>query len=166
MRRSPYYREFIQVYEDTKKGMFHNEAELRHAFVEALKSELFFNKCNRYIVENLLVPRLDETIKRGRPDVVISNLVIEIEPPRSGLDIGRKQLYQYMKDLYDKIEGRIEIYGLVTDGVQGELWMYNGDYILLGEGEMPDIAKNAILRFCSQKIPIVEPDDLIKLFGV
>jgi len=160
------YRSFDQVYRDTGAGVFSNEAELRQAFVEALKAELSLH-CHEYIVEHWFVPALDETVRRGRPDIRISNVVIEVEPPKAGLKKGLEQLKQYMKELYQDAGGRVKVYGLVTDGEGAELLEYDGStYKSLQHGEMPIIVRSLIDLFCSSKIPIVRADDLLKLFGV
>ena len=164
---SKIYKSFDQVYRDTKAGVFSNEAGLRQAFVEALKNEFRVSRCHRYIVEHWFVPALDETIKRGRPDIRLSNVVIEVEPPRAGLRKGLEQLKRYMKELYQDVEGRVKVYGLVTDGVEVALLEYDGlDYRPLQHGEMPAVARNLINLICSSRIPIVRADDLLKLFGV
>lgn len=164
---SKLYRSFNQVYQDTLASFFSNEAELRQAFVEALKHELSTSRCHKYLVKHWFVPALDETIKRGRPDVRISNIVIEVEPPRAGLKEGLEQLKRYMRELYQDVEGRVKVYGLVTDGEKAELLDYNGStYKSLQYGEMPALAHNLIDLFCSSKIPVVRVDDLLKLFGV
>ncbi|MEM1638658.1 MAG: hypothetical protein QXJ69_01090 [Desulfurococcaceae archaeon] len=64
------YTGFQQVELDTKGGVFRNESELRHAFVEALKEELDNSDCNKYVVSEMLIPALDEAFKSGRrPDI-------------------------------------------------------------------------------------------------
>ena len=158
---------FQEVHRDCIGGVFSNEAGLRQAFVEALKVELKSSQCHKYIVEHWFIPSLDETIKRGRPDIRISNLVIEVEPPNSGLGEGRKQLEQYMEELYEKVKGRVEVYGLVTDGSEAEMFRRDDrGPSLVQRGDMPLVARNLLNLFCSSKIPIVNPEDLVRLFGV
>ena len=165
---SKVYKSFDQVYQDLKEGVFSNEAELRQAFVEALKNEFSNSSCNKYIVEHWFVPVLDETVKRGRPEIMISNIVIEVEPPRARLKKGLEQLYQYMEELYQSVKGEIKIiYGLVTDGEEAELLEYDGsNYRKIQHDKMPTVIRNLINLFCSSKIPIIRADDILKLFGV
>jgi len=161
------YDSFDKVYRDTKAGVFSNEAGLRQAFVEALKAEFKNSQlCHEYIAEHWFVPALEETIKRGRPDIRISNVVIEVEPPRAGLKEGLEQLKRYMEELYQDVEGRVKVYGLVTDGEEAELLEYDGFTYTSQHGEMPTIARGLIELLCSSKIPVVRADDLLKLFGV
>jgi len=161
------YKNFNEVYRDTLSDVFTNESELRHAFIEALKNELASSRCNKYIVETWLSLALDETIKEKRPDIRFSNVVIEVEPPKADLRKGLEQLKQYMKELYLKTGGRIEILGLVTNGIEAMLLKYDGsEYIHLQQGDVVTIARNLIDLFCSSKIPVVDVEDLIKLFGV
>lgn len=163
-----HFTSFRQVYNAAIAGTFSNEAELRQAFVEALKAELEQHcRHHQYIAENMLAPALDEALKRGRPDIRVSNLVIEVERPGAGLDIGRQQLTRYMSELYEKVRGKVKVYGLVTDGVSAEIWVLDSN----GErqeksGNLPDVASNLLSEFCSSKIPVTDPEDLIRLFGV
>ncbi|MEM4005454.1 MAG: hypothetical protein QXM43_07460 [Desulfurococcaceae archaeon] len=74
------YTDFQKVELNAKKGVFRNESELRHAFVEALKEELGRSKCNEYVVSEMLIPALDESLRSGRrPDIrvwyIIASLV-------------------------------------------------------------------------------------------
>lgn len=161
------YTSFSQVEFSAMKRVFKNEPELRQAFVEALKEELARSICNKYLVEEWLIPAIDETIKRGRPDIQISNLVIEVEPPLSGLEKGREQLEMYMNELYEKTSGKVEVYGAVTDGKDAELWVKNSAGLnRISTGSMTSVMRNAIELFCSQKIPVVSVEDLVRLFGV
>lgn len=169
---SKLYRSFDEVYSDVKSGVFANESELRQAFVEALKSELGTSLCGagmrRYLVEQWLRPALDEKLKSGRPDIQISNIVIEVERPGGGLEVGRRQLEQYMRELYEKSWGRIKVHGLVTNGEEAELLVYDGkNFELKAKGNMPSVSRYLISLFCSQeKIPVTDPRDLVMLFGV
>jgi len=161
------YKNFNEVYQDTISNVFTNESELRQAFVEALKNEFANSSCNKYIVELWLNLALDETIKEKRPDIRISNIVIEVEHPNSGLRKGLEQLKQYMDELYRNTGGRIEILGLVTDGREAMLLKYDGlKYTHLQQGDMSTVAHSLINLFCSSKIPVINVEDLIKLFGV
>ncbi|MEM4005149.1 MAG: hypothetical protein QXM43_05895 [Desulfurococcaceae archaeon] len=162
------YTGFQQVELDTKGGVFRNESELRHAFVEALKEELDGSKCDKYVVKGMLIPALDEAFKSGRrPDIRVSNLVIEVEPPGADLSKGREQLFNYMKELHQQIRGKTVVYGLVTNGIKAEFYEYSGkDPKLLLEDSMANVARGALERFCSQKIPVVDAEDLVRLFGV
>lgn len=166
MSMSVHYTSFQQVFRDVISGIIRNEAELKQAFVEALKSELQ-RLCNKYIVDNMLIPALEETLRKGRPDIRLSNLVIEVEPPQSGLEKGREQLKRYMEELYELTRGRVEVHGLVTDGVSAEAYMLDSKGLYCRfSGDMPSVAGKLISTFCSLKIPIINLEDLIRLFGV
>ncbi|MEM1800533.1 MAG: hypothetical protein QXF58_02195 [Desulfurococcaceae archaeon] len=164
------YTDFQQVELDTKGGVFRNESELKHAFVEALKKELGGSKCDEYVVKGMLIPALDEAFKSGRrPDIRVSNLVIEVEPPGADLSKGREQLFNYMKELHQQLRGKTVVYGLVTNGIKAEFYEYSGkDPKLLLEDSMANVARGALERFCTQegKIPVVDAEDLVRLFGV
>jgi len=166
---SKIYKSFNDVHRDVMSGVFSNEPELKHAFFEAFKNELGNSPCHKYIVEHWLKPALDERIRSGRPDIWVSNVVIEVERPRGGLEVGRRQLEQYMRELYERTGGRLEkVYGLVTDGEIAELLEYDGrEYRRVQSGDMPTVSRTLIHVFCSQgKIPVTAADDLVKLFGV
>ena len=164
------YTSFQQVELDTQGGVFRNESELKHAFVEALKEELggSKSKCNEYVVKGMLIPALDEALKSGRkPDIRVSNLVVEVEPPVADLSKGREQLFNYMKELHQQLQGKTVVYGLVTNGIKAEFYEYSGkDPKLLLEDSMANVARGALELFCSQKIPVVDAKDLVRLFGV
>lgn len=160
------YTCFWDVYRDARAGVFSNEAELKQAFVEALKNELG-SRCARYIVEAWLKPALEEAVREGRADIVVSNIVIEVEPPGKGLSRGLGQLERYMEGLYQRAGGAVEVLGLVTDGVEAVLLRYRGSgYDQLGSGEMPRVAGLLVERFCASKIPVIDARDLVRLFGV
>jgi len=161
------YESFDDVYRGTISGVFANESELRQAFVEALKNELVKSSCNKYIVGVWLSPALDRIIdERKKPDIRLSNIVIEVERPNAGLGEGLEQLKQYMEVLYRNTGGRIEILGLVTDGREAMLLKYDEKYETLRQGEMPEVARELIDLFCSSKIPVINAEDLVDLFGV
>lgn len=161
------YSSFEQVEGDTKRGVFRNESELRQAFIEALKEELARSTCNRYLVEVWLMPSLDETLRRGRPDIRISNLVIEVESPLSDLDKGREQLFRYMEELYESTARKVNVYGVVMNGERAELWVrdYAGSKLILSS-TLANVLRSTIAQFCSQKIPVISVEDLVRLFGV
>jgi len=161
------HESFDDVYQGTISGVFANESELRQAFVEALKSELAKSRCNKYIVGVWLSPALDRAVKEGKkPDIRLSNIVIEVERPNAGLGEGLEQLKQYMEALYRDAGGRVEILGLVTDGREAVLLKYDGKYRALRQGRMPEAARELIEVFCSSKIPVINAEDLVGLFGV
>lgn len=151
-----------------KEKKFKNESMLKYEFIKALEQEFSESLCNKYIRANWLIPALDETIRTGRPDIRISNLVIEVEPPAANLEVGREQLMQYMRELYEEAGKRVKVYGLVTNGSIAELWEYDkNDPKQIRSGSMPDVVRDAIERFCSQeKIPVINAEDLIRLVGV
>lgn len=161
------YTSFNLVYRDVRAGRFPNEASLRQAFVEALKHELKGSLCNEYIVEALLSPVLDEVLNGRKPDILFSNIVIEVEPPNGDIGVGRVQLHDYMERLFRKVEGEVDILGLVTNGIEAEFWFYSRDGLeKRSDGRMPIVAGQVLQTFCSSKISIVTPDDLIRIFGV
>ncbi|MCE4611625.1 MAG: hypothetical protein F7C07_01865 [Desulfurococcales archaeon] len=161
------YSSFETVYRDARAGAFLNEAELKQAFIEALKSEFGGSQCHKYIVKYWLFPALEETVRGRRPDIRISNIVVEVEPPGGDLGRGRLQLRQYMRDLYQVLGGRVEVYGLVTNGIDAELLEYDGStYVTVESGDMPSVARDLIEIFCSRKIPVSDAKDLLRLFGV
>ncbi|MEM1528534.1 MAG: hypothetical protein QXS62_07500, partial [Sulfolobales archaeon] len=63
--------------------------------------------------------------------------------------------------------GKVEVYGAVTDGKDAELWVKNSAGLnRISTGSMTSVMSNAIELFCSQKIPVVSVEDLVRLFGV
>jgi hypothetical protein len=73
--------------------------ELVAAVVSALEHELP-KYCKRNLVQYALRPMMGRHLRsRRRPDIRLGNMVIEVEAPRSGLEAGRSQLHQYMRDL-------------------------------------------------------------------
>lgn len=166
------YSSFSAVYKDVVAGKFPNEPSLMQAFVEALKCELLRSPCNKYIVEHMIFPVLNEFLREGGkapvfPDVLFSNVVIEVEPPGSNIDTGRAQLHSYMEALFRKIEGRAEVLGLVTNGAYAELWIYTRTgSAKVSDGDMPTVASQLLHVFCSSKIPVTTPGDLVRIFGV
>lgn len=161
------YVRFSKVYDDVLAGRFANEAELRQAFVEALKGELQVLEYDRYVADHVVSPAIDEVLREGRPDVRLFNFIVEVEAPQSGLSAGRSQLHRYMGDLFDRAAGRIEVLGLVTDGDRAEFWVLDRrGFRREAEGDMPRVAALAIQMFCSRKIPVVTSRDLVRIFGV
>jgi methylase of polypeptide subunit release factors len=162
------YTSLEQVASDARSGIFSNESELRQAFVEALKGELESTSCNSYVVNTWFKPVLDEAVGRRRPDIRISNLIIEVKRPNAKLDAGREQLKQYMSEFYQQtVRSGIEVYGVVTNGTEAELWEYDGrNFKLLGQGDMPSVVRSALSRLCSSEIPVLETKDLVRLFGL
>ncbi|MEM4911184.1 MAG: hypothetical protein QXS31_06060 [Desulfurococcaceae archaeon] len=101
------YTDFVLVKLNAKNGIFRNESELKHTFVEALKKELNKSICNKYVVSEMLIPALNGALKSGRkPDIRVSNLVVEVEPPSSDLSKGREQLFNYVKELHEQLRGK------------------------------------------------------------
>ncbi|MDW8082672.1 MAG: hypothetical protein RMI56_02620 [Sulfolobales archaeon] len=164
---STLYSDFKQVSEDLHR--FKTESDLRQAFVEALKEELRRLKiCDARIVSLWLAPALDKYLKSGKPDIILSNLIIEVKRPGEDIGVGRKQLFNYMKELFEKLGGKVKVYGLLTNGKKAELYEYDG--VKPKErysGGMPEVSRRALNEFCSQgRIPIVEAEDLIRLFSL
>jgi hypothetical protein len=94
-------------------------------------------------------------------------MIIEVEPPGGAISIGRAQLLNYMDSLFKAVNGKVKTLGLVTNGVEAEFWILdkNGP-IKKYQGVMPTVATQALHIFCSDKIPVVTPKDLIRIFGV
>ncbi|MEM3740531.1 MAG: hypothetical protein QXP84_07005 [Candidatus Korarchaeum sp.] len=166
------YTAFGKVERATKEGVFRNEEELKNALVEALKGELLRSECSKYIVNAWLRPSLDEALKSGgRPDIRLSNLIIEVKAPGVNISEGQEQLLQYMSDLYRQLQGKTSVYGVITNGVKAELYKYDERLYEYGkerlyEGDMAGVLRKALELFCMQKIPVLEAKDLIALFGV
>jgi hypothetical protein len=161
------YTSLRDVERDVEAGVFRNESELRQAFVEALKEELRTACRSRGgLVDYYLIPALDRPVKNGRPDIRVANLVFEVEPPRAGLEMGREQLHEYLGKLRDVSE-YVKLHGVVLDGLNAEYWvMESGRLELVRHGGMADVVRSAIRVFCSEKIPVVQPEDLAEIFGV
>ena len=166
------YDSFNAVYKGALAGEFPNEPSLKQAFVEALKFELSRSPCNKYIVEHMIFPVLDKVLKGGGkapvfPDVCFSNVVIEVEAPGDDVGAGRVQLHSYMEALFKRVEGRAEVLGLVTNGVRAELWVYGSSGpAKVSDGDMPTVAAQLLHVFCSSKVPVTTPEDLVRIFGV
>jgi hypothetical protein len=167
------YESFREVEQSTNAGQFSNEAELRQAFIEALKFELrslceSMNKGKFY--EYGLVPFIDRTITATRPDIRLGNLIIEVEPPNSDLSNGREQLRNYICELSKSLGGNVEIHGIVTNGVETEYWYFRGgscDNIIRKDYDKMSTIMSRILHvFCSNKITITDPEQLTAVFGV
>lgn len=162
------YRTFNDVYKDTRAGKFPNEPSLKQAFVEALKNELYRSPCNRHIIDQMISPVLDEVLSGKKPDIRFSNMIIEVEPPGGNIGVGRTQLLGYMNSLFKTVNGKVEVLGLVTNGVEAEFWILDksGSTKMFSQGVMDAVATNALRVFCSSKIPVVTPEDLVRIFGV
>jgi Arc/MetJ-type ribon-helix-helix transcriptional regulator len=161
------YRSFDDVERSARAGRFANESELRQAFVEALKEELKL-ECDRELAYHYLVPVLDRRVKSGVPDIMVSNLVIEVERPGTGLDMGREQLHKYFKELRER-DVEIVLHGLVLDGLDAEYWRTDDpseEPKLVRGGSMSNVVREAIRVLCSEKIPVILPEDLEEILGV
>lgn len=114
-----------------------------------------------------MAPELGAPLKSGRPDVRLANLVIELKHPSEDIGVRRDQLFEYMKDLFEEYGRMVEVYGLLTNGASAELYEYAGaEPILLGSGVMPNVARHALSRLCSQRISVKRAEDLAKLLGL
>jgi hypothetical protein len=167
------YASFLEVERATEAGHFRNESELRQAVVEALKNELSRSRCSKSIVRYALTPLLDRTIKKKRPDIRFGNVVIEVEPPRADLTRGRDQLRQYVEGLASLIrESRAEdfvVHGVVTNGVDAEYYrfhIYSERLALVGAGRLSEVMRHVLDVLCSERIPVVTPEDLVDMLGV
>jgi len=161
------YTSFDDVYSDALAGKFPNEASLKQAFIEALKNELYRSPCNKHIIDQMIFPVLDEVLSGKKPDIRFSNMIIEVEPPGGSIDVGRMQLHDYMNRLFMMVNGKVKVLGLVTNGVEAELWILdNNELKPQNQGAMPTVAAQALHIFCSDKIPVVTPEDLVRIFGV
>jgi hypothetical protein len=170
---SSHYQSFVEVERDTLGRRFGNEAELRQAVVEALKNELSRSKCSKSIVKYILTPLLDRTIEKKRPDIRFGNVVIEVEPPKADLARGRDQLRQYIKGLASLIrESQAKdfvVHGVVTNGVDTEyykFYIYSERLDLVKAGRLSEVMRYVLDAFCSEKIPVVTPEDLVDILGV
>jgi hypothetical protein len=167
------YTSLEDVKRDTELGIFANESELRQTFIEALKSELR-RCCPPQLVDYALAVMIDRCIEQSRkkPDIrllAFSNLVIEVEPPKASLERGRNQLLNdYIPRLLQKLQSRgLTIHGIVTNGVEAEHWVFNENGPKReAEGEMPQVVRQVLYRFCSEKITILTPEDLVAILGV
>lgn len=173
MPGSSHYQSFIEVEGDTLGRRFGNEAELRQAIVEALKSELSRSRCSKNVVSYVLTPLLDRTIKKKRPDIRFGNVIIEVEPPKADLARGRDQLRQYIKGLASLIrESQAKdfvIHGVVTNGVDAEyykFYIYSERLDLVKAGRLSEVMRYVLDVLCSEKIPVVSPEDLVDILGV
>jgi hypothetical protein len=142
--------------------------ELVAAVVSALEHELP-KYCKRNLVQYALRPMMGRHLRsRRRPDIRLGNLVIEVETPGGGLDAGRSQLRQYMRELASMAPWLDAVHGIVTNGVYAE-------YYVLGRGGEPEpkmrgslgeVAAAALANFCAGKVPVVSPEDLVEVLGV
>jgi len=168
-----HYQSFAEVERDTQERKFGNESELRQAVVEALKSELSRSRCSKSVVEYILTPLLDRTIIGKRPDIRFSNVVIEVEPPKADLATGRDQLRRYVERLALLIRESqtkdLVIHGVVTNGFDTEYYkfdVYSERLDLVKEGRLSEVMRYVLDTFCSEKIPVVTPEDLVDMLGV
>jgi hypothetical protein len=160
------YTSFSEVEKDTDSGRFANEPELRHAFIEALKHELG-RYCPKNLVEFALIPMLERPVGEGRrPDIRLGNLIIEVEPPKGDLSVGRTQLFRYMRDLAATAENLI-VKGVVTNGVETEYYELRKEPPELKmRGMLHEVMGFALTKFCSERIPMVTSRDLVDILGV
>jgi hypothetical protein len=159
------YTSFSEVEKDTDSGRFANEPELRHAFTEALKHELG-KYCPKNLVEFVLTPMLERRVKEGQPDIRIGNLIIEVEPPKRDLSVGRSQLYRYMRDLASTVENLV-VKGVVTNGVETEYYELRREPPELKmRGTLHEVMSFVLAKFCGERIPIVTSRDLVDILGV
>jgi len=170
---SSHYQSFVEVEGDTLGRRFGNEAELRQAVVEALKNELSRSRCSKSVVKYILVPLLDRTIEKKRPDIRFGNVVIEVEPPKADLARGRDQIREYIKSLASLIrESQTKdfvVHGVVTNGVNTEyykFYIYSERLDLVKAGRLSEVMRYMLDAFCSEKIPVVTPEDLVDMLGV
>lgn len=163
------YTSFSEVEKDTDSGRFANEPELRHAFIEALKHELG-RYCPENLVEFALTPMLERSVGEGRPDIRLGNLIIEVEPPKHDLSVGRSQLYRYMRDLASTAENLV-VRGVVTNGVEAEYYELRRESPELKmRGMLHEVMSFVLTKFCRdrdrERIPIVTSRDLVDILGV
>jgi hypothetical protein len=159
------YKSFSEVENDTLSGKFANESELRQALIEALKHELG-KYCPKNLVEFVLIPMLERSVKEGRPDIRISNLIIEVESPKRDLSVGRSQLYRYMRDLASTAENLV-VKGVVTNGVETEYYELRREPPELKmRGMLHEVMSFVLTKFCSERIPMVTSRDLVDILGV
>ena len=164
---SSHYQSFIEVEKDTLGRRFGNEAELRQAFIEALKEE-FARACSKEeIAREVLKIYIDRVLRKRRPDIRISNLVIELEPPGKDIEPGRKQLYQYMRDAINELKAN-RIYGVVSNGVDAELYILERGAEEPREeaiGKLTQVMPLTLQRVCVEKLPILSSEELVSVFN-
>jgi len=166
---SIHYMSFSEVMRDTVSGRFKTEDELRQAFVEALKGELPRFCSNKDVVNYILIPMINRAIKeRRKPDIRLSNMVIEVEPPGGDLSKGAMQLQQYMKDLASEMkDSAIVLYGVVTNGIDAEYYeLRSTRFELKIRGKLREVMGYVLNKFCKEKIPVITPEDLVEILGV
>jgi hypothetical protein len=94
--------------------------------------------------------------------------VLEVEPPGAGLRKGREQLHRYLRELREAGAG-VELHGVVLDGLTAEYWVvesWRSEPVRQRDGRMVDIVRDAVQILCSEKVPVVLPEDLVEIFGV
>jgi hypothetical protein len=174
MNSGSVYTSLMDIERDTVNGKFKTEAELRQAFIEALKSEFPKHGCRQDVVKFALSLLLERSMKdRKRPDIRFSNVIIEVEPPKAGLAKGRDQLLQYMKALIMQLREsgvrEFEIYGIVTDGIDAEFYklhIYSNSPTLIKAGKLSETMMYFLRVFCAEKIPIISSEELVEILGV
>jgi len=156
-----------------KSGRLDHHDQLVHELLDALKCEIQsigLDQCmNSHVKSYILWPIIDinKRLRRGRPDIRFSNVVIEVEAPRRGVGPAkRNQLFGYMQQLAQLAPGS-PIFGVVTDGAVAEWWELGGDQPTCRmSGDMSDVMRAMLHAFCSREIRVVTPDDLIEVFGI
>jgi hypothetical protein len=159
---------FNDVESAVKSGRVVSHGELMYAVASALKCELL-RRCKKSVVEYALQPMIERHLRaRKRPDIRLGNLVIEVEAPGGGLDAGRSQLRQYMRELASMAPWLDAVYGVVTNGVDAEYYVLGrgGDPESKTRGNLGEVAAAALANFCAGKVPVVSPEDLVEVLGV
>jgi len=172
------YKNLDQVYDDVKQQFFSNEHSFRQAFVEAIKEESV-KICREDIATNIIIPLLDAVIEGRKPDIIFANVVMELEkPPLQDSPISKEKIESQLKPYMKKLANRLfeaVIWGLATNGWKAELWRLikiplDKEYKILiekeTEGIMPEVVRQLLVKICTEKILIIVPDDLIRIFGV
>lgn len=104
--------------------------------------------------------KLERTIKRGRLDARIGNLIIEFEGPDKGVEKGIEQCIQYVKEFRSK--GQI-VSSFVTDG---HLGVFVSSQCDVGPvQELIDIADEIQERLYRAALLPVEPEDLLRILS-
>jgi len=156
-----------------RSGRINHHDELVHELIDALKCEIRgtgLGPCaNSHVRDYVLWPVIDvnERLLKGRPDIRFSNVVIEVEAPGRGISPAKQnQLFSYMQQLAQVAPGS-PIFGVVTDGAVAEWWeLDKGQLMRKMSGSVSDVMRAVLYAFCSQKIRVVTPEELIEAFGV
>ncbi len=146
-------------------------AASRDELVRVLATEIIYESvwwCKENVVKYVLLPMLKRHLKAGKkPDIRLSNLVVEVATPGDGLDASRQRLFLYMRELASVAPWLEVVYGVVTDGAEAEYYVLkSGNLELKAKGDLGEVLPEALADLCADKIPVVTPEDVAVIFGV